>query len=345
MVTSSTDNERAGHGPLRVGLIGEGGLWPRLAAAADACVLIQPVAYSSSAAVAPPGQMPRYDDPRQLLNHPGLEAVILAVSTRQDVELGQLAAERGLHVWRCGPLGRNFAEGVEIVRRVRQVPTVYRVASWWEYVVDHVWHELRWPDVFRVLFSELRAATAGPAPTATRAHLTEVAGGALADAGYNLLEALVGLRGLPSSVVGLIGAVASPAGARDTEELAAALLRYDDGGSALVRAAWDLRLGEQHLLHQGPDGCVVLTDEEVTLLDAGGELVERRPLPADYWVGELSRFAELVRSMARDRAVAPLERHLAVSALLETIYLAARTGHPESPRKLYQVQGRPEPQA
>ncbi len=231
------------------------------------------------------------------------------------------------------------------MRRVRQLPTIYRVASWWEYVVDHVWHELPWPSVFRVRFSELRAAADGPSPSSTRAHLAEVAGGALADVGYNLLEALVGMRGLPSSVAALTGQLVGGSTAREAEELAAALLRYEDGGSAIVRAAWDLRPAEQHLLHQGPDGGVVLTDEEVALLDAAGKPLERRPLPSDYWVSELSRFAELVRSAARDRASAPLERHLAVSALLETIYLAARTNHPESPRKLYQVQGWPEPHA
>ena len=35
---------------------------------------------------------------------------------------------------------------------------------------------------------------------------------------------------------------------------------------------------------------------------------------------------------------------LAVSALLETVYLSSRTGHPEIPRRLFEVQKWPEPE-
>jgi hypothetical protein len=61
--------------------------------------------------------------------------------------------------------------------------------------------------------------------------------------------------------------------------------------------------------------------------------------------GELERFVAAVREpdSAASQEVT-LERHMAVSALLQATYLSARTGQPESPLKLYEVQGWPEPQ-
>ncbi len=184
-------------------------------------------------------------------------------------------------------------------------------------------------------------------PTIGPANLNERrAAGALIYAGYDLLEALVALRGLPDSVTAIIGNYRggnSPT--RETEDTSTALLRYPAGGSAIIRVTWDLPPTSARLVHFSATHRVELTADEVILADVAGNTQDRQPLGGDYLAGELSRFVELVRNRARDRALLPLERHLAVSALLETIYLAARTGHPESPAKLYEAQRWPGPRS
>lgn len=278
-----SDNEHKPQGPVRVGLIVDGERGDALAAAADACLMLQPLGWSGSSGPAELTAQSRSDDPRQLLTQPGLEAVLLATSTRQDLELATLAAERGLHVWRWPPVATGFAEAAEVVTRVRSLPTVHRVASWWEYVSDHVWHELDWPEAFVPVFSDLRAATTGPAADARLARPGQVAGGALAHAGYALLEALVALRGLPDVVVGAMGSFRQSGGGgpRETEDVAAAILRYAGGGTAVVRAAWDLPPLEQQLIHHGATTSVILTTEEACLERADRPTPDRRPLPGD----------------------------------------------------------------
>lgn len=342
---SPTNNDRRPPGPVRVGLVADGPPLPRLTAALEACLFMQPLGQAGMPPTAGLRQVPRFDDPRSLLAQPGLEAVLLATATRQDLALAAMAAERGLHVWRLPPLARSFAEAVEVVTRARQLPTIYRVASWWEYVSDHVWHELPWPAELTPRFSDLRAS--GPHPTSaglpTRA--PDTTAGALVVSGYSLLEALLAIRGLPESAAAAIGQYrkATAAAVGDAEDTAVAVLRYSDGEAALIRATWDMPPFEHQLAHHGPALSVTLTDDEVVLASSTGNVLDRRPLPGDFLASELLRFAEFVRGQARDRANAPLERHLAVNALLETVYLSARTGHPESPRKFYQVQGWPEP--
>ncbi len=342
---ATTHNEPKAQGPVRVGLIAQGEPFAALAAAIDACVLLQPLGQVGQPAAAGLPDVPWFDDPRTLFGQPALEAVILSSSTRADVELAALAAERGLHVWRPPPVARGFPEAAELLARVKRWHTIYRVASWWEFVADHAWHELPWPDGFTPRFSDLRVSAAGPAPNDWRATPADTAGGVLATDSYALLEALVALRGLPTRVAAALGRFrrTRSGAARETEDTAAAVLYYADGGAAVLRATWDTVPCECVLRHHGAQVSVTLTADEVALADALGSTCDRRPLPGEFLTSELLRFAECIRSAARDRAAAPLERHLAVSALLEALYLSARTGDPESPAKFYQVQGRPEP--
>jgi predicted dehydrogenase len=335
-MSSPTNNEHKSPGPVRVGLVADS--WPlaSLTAALDACLLLQPLGQAGMPPAAGLRGVPHFDDPRSLLAQPGLEALLLATGTRNDVTLAAMAAGRGLHVWRLPPLARSFAEAVEVVTHARQLPTIYRVASWWEFVSDYVWHELPWPADLVPRFSDLRASVRRPAHNAA---------GSLAHIGYPLLEALLAVRGLPDTVAAAVGSYRTPGAGvtNESEDAAVALVRYSDGGAALIRVTVDIPPFEQQLAHHGARLSVTLTDDEVLLATADGKPPERRPLPGDFLTSELLRFAEFVRGQARDRATAPLERHLAVNALLEALYLSARTGHPESPRKFYQVQGQPEP--
>jgi len=342
---SDPNNEQAPRGPVRVGLIADGPELRVLAAAIDACVLIQPLGQAGMAAAAAAAGIPRQDDPRVLLAQPDLEAVVLGPSTRGDVDWAAMAAEHGLHVWRLPPLAASFAEATEVVSRARQLPTIQRVASWWEYVADHVWDDLQWPAGFDPSFSDLRAGVAATSSESDAGTLGRQTGNTLTGGGYALLEALVAVRGLPESVAGMTGNCRGPSAGAESgaEDVAVAVLRYGGGGCAVLRATRGLPPIERQLTHHAAQATVTMTDQEVWLTAADGQEIDRRPLPGDFLASELLLFAELVRSAGRDRAIAPFERHLAASALVEAIRLSARTGQPESPRKFYEVQGWPGP--
>lgn len=335
-------SEQGAPNRLRVGLIahGEGlaSLGPILQASQLVCVCGQ-AGMPQAAALA---DIPWVDDQRVLISQPDLQALLLATAPRLDVELAAIAAQRGLPVWRLPPAGRTFVDASEVVGQARQAASVYRVASWWEHVLDHLSQEGAWPERFEPVYSEAFVSASGPPANSWRASAADAAGGALATDGYRWLEALVAVRGLPETVSATIGHVRPEFGAvgRESEDTAAVILRFPDGGFGLVRAAWDLPPAEQRLLHHGPTATITLNDDEFVVVGREGTPSDRRPMPGDFLAGELIRFVEAVRGSARDRAAVPFDRHVAVSALLETIYLAARTGHPESPRKLYEVQGR-----
>jgi predicted dehydrogenase len=288
-----------------------------------------------------------HDDARVMIAQSGIEALLLAASPRAAWELEPLAAERGLPIWRLPPLARNFAEASELVRRVRQRNVPYRVVSWWPAIAGDVEWALRWREGFKPLFTRVRIAAAGPPSNSWRASLGDGPGGVLATDGYAMLEALVAVRKLPERVSASVSHVRRRPGEtpRETESVAVAILRYESATTTSVQAVWDIPPFGQSTEHHGPEWTVVLEPERVGIHGERGEVLEeRRWQPGAFLHDELEHFAAVVRNpTAYPQPDATLERHLAVTALLQAIYLAAQTGQPETPRKFYEVQAWPEP--
>lgn len=332
---------------LRIGLMAEPGALSQLVPALTACDRLEIVAQSGMLAGSAAPHWPHVPDLRVLLEDPQIQAVVVALPTRRGTEVIRQALTRPLHVWALPPLAAAFDEAVELIALTRKQRAILRIASWWEIVVEQAWHDLAWPEGFQVTFSDGSVSASGPDPSYWQADPKAAAGGVLAAAGYRLLESLAISRGLPETVVA--ATLRQPPDAagvqRQTEDAAVAILRYGNDAIGTVRAAWDLAPHELRLCHQSATATVVLGEDELTLLGNDGTARDRHPLAGDFLLGEFQRFVALVEGQAHGQAVATLERHLLVSALLESIYLAARTNHPESPRKLYELHGLPVPRA
>ena len=344
---SQTDNETpTAAAPLRVGLLADADEAPRYAEALRQCPSLELCVCAGMPQEAVPDDAEWFDDTRVLIAQGGVNALIIGSSPRVGVSVGEMALERGVPVWRPPPLGRNFAEAVEVARRLQTTDVVYHVASWWE----HVGAELSWAlgvePTYKPVFSEVHVNAPGPPLQSWRSSQVNAGGGVLACDAYAALEALIAVRGLPESAMGVIGKcrrrISQPP--RETEDVANAILRYENGGVAGVRAAWDIAPTNQITLHHGSELSVRYDETTVTVLGPDGAVLEQRPLPPSFLATEMARLAAAITGEnPPEAAPARIERHLAVSALLETVYLSSRTGHPELPRRLFEVQKWPEP--
>jgi predicted dehydrogenase len=344
---SETDNETPAAAPLRVGLLADGDEAPRYAAAVRQCPRLELCACAGMPQGSAPDGAEWFDDTRVLLARSGLDALVIGSSPRVGVSVGEMALDHGVPVWRPPPLGRNFAEAIEVARRLKTTEVVYRVASWWE----HVESELRWALGFDAgrepVFSEVHVSAAGPPLQSWRSSQVDAGGGVLACDAYAALEALIAIRGLPESAVGVIGKCRrrSSEPPRETEDVAHAILRYENDGVGCVRATWDIAPTGQTTRHHGSESSMRYDETAVAVLNPDATVLEQRPLPSGMLAAEMSRLASDIKSPAAPQATNKRnERHLAVSALLETIYLSSRTGHPETPRRLFEVQKWPQPQ-
>lgn len=332
--------------PLRVALVCDAdGAQPVLAALRE--VPLNVVAQSGRQPVAELPGAQWYDDARIMLAQSGAEALLLATSTRQAVELAELAADHKLAVWRPPPLARTFAEATELVTKCRQRNLVYRVASWWDAIKDAMQAALTFGDGVKPAFSHVRVSAAGPSVQSWRASATDAAGGVLASDAYDMLEAFLAVRGVPQRASAIVANVRRRTGElpRETEDVATAVLRYEGGRTAAIQATWDVPPYFETSEHHGAELTVVLERQRVAVRSRDGKILFERELAPDrFWRDELTAFAAAVRAPEPPAEQdAALERHIAVTALLQAVYLSNRTGQPEAPLKFYEAQGWPEP--
>lgn len=332
--------------PRRVGLLADEHTGARLAALLMASPRWELVALAGPQLEGLPDSVHWYDDRRIMIAQSGIEALVLADSPRTALDVMETAQGRGLAIWRLPPLARNFAEATQLIRMVQSSQAVYRVASPWELWREAITTALRSVEDFRPRYTEISVRAPGPPVQSWQAGVVEAGGGvAMLDA-YGALESLIAVRSLPDNVSAATARFRRHPGQapRETEDTAAVIFRYEGGGMVNVQATWDLPPYEQYTRHHGAEHTVTCDQRSVQVWDRDGQVLSSAPLPDDLLAAELERFADLLDQpeppATRDKT---LERHLAVNALLEATYLSARTWHPETPRKFYEVQGWPAP--
>ncbi len=333
--------------PIRVGLItSSDSPDPYLRALAEVRTL-RLVAGSGGSQRDYPDSVRWFDDRRVLLAQAGVQAVLLVVSPRTGQELADEAVAAGVHVWRPAPIATSFAAAADHLRRVLAGHSTYRLASSVDRGGAAIQRALTHPQGVVPAFSTLRVRAAGPSADSWRCSQKDAGGGVLFSDGYSLLEILIAARGLPQSVYCQLAHCHRRDGEppRETEGVALAVLRYSDGEVALIDAAWDAQPAVMELLLEGPSGRIELMPGEARVVSADGQCLAKFASDTPAWLTEeLERFAASIRAGQSGAALAAgLERHLGVSALLEAAYLSSRTGQPEDPRRLYEVQKWPQP--
>ena len=345
MSTTDNDNLKSPQ-PLYAGLIAEAEEAARYAKAIQTCAMLSLRARAGMSKNVLSDESKWYDDTRVMIAQGELDVLILAGSPREGVAIGELAAEHGVHVWRPPPLGRNFGEAIEVASRLKTSAVVYRVASWWEHVGPQLLHAIATEPGGDPLFSEIRLATPGPPLHSWRSSQIDAGGGVLLQDAYFMLEALLAIRGLPENVSGYTGKCRRlpEQPPRETEDVATLLLRYDDGGSAHICALWDLPPFSTETRHHGNSLSVHYDHRTVSIVEPDCRQRDQHPLPDEFLPAEMELLVrEIQRKKQPGESRDTIDRHLAVSALLEAAYLAARTAHPEIPRRLFEVQKWPEP--
>jgi predicted dehydrogenase len=327
---------------VRAALIADNRCVKNLVAAVRAAERFELVAQAGMDRQAAAPDVDWFDDIRAPIAQSRAAAVLIAGSTRQAVEAGRLAFEHGVHAWRIPPLGRDFAETLELVRRSRSARVILHASSWAEGALgEPVTSIAREPG-----YAELCVRARGPGAGDWRCTKHDAGGGVLAHDAYPWLELAVRLRGLPEwaqcALAHARGAAGQPP--RETEAVAVAILRYESGAMLHAHASWDVPPFESSLTCHGRQASVRVTPERCTLLDLDGHPADDTTLPDRPVTLDLMDFADQVLSGHRpEQFEHALETHVAVAAITEAAYLSSRTGQLESPGKLYEVHRWPQP--
>lgn len=292
--------------------------------------------------------VPAYSDNRSLLAEARPKAAYLAAPPAAAAELVEACADRGVHVWKELPLARNLAEGVAIVRRMERAGLKLAVGTQRRFAAGYrrAWELRSWLGPL-FLARAYYLFNWGPR-LGWRADQAAAGGGALLELGYHPIDLLIWMLGAPEQVYGanarhsrLAESQAPEDRLYNTDDTAAAILRYDDGCMAsVVTTRRSGPLTEGLSLH-GRDWSLAASGETCALRDPDGSVLDQvndSAGPQGVFRRQAEAFAQAVLTDAQRYSCSGRENLLTL-AVIEAMYLSNRTGQPEHPARFLQQQG------
>jgi predicted dehydrogenase len=249
-----------------------------------------------------------YDDWRELVRDPEVDAVYVATPVYLHAEQTIAAAEAGKHVLCEKPMAMSAAECDRMIAACRHAKVTLGVAYYRHFypVVVRIRQLVDSGAIGSPVFAQMVASEPfDPAPGAPRYWLvqrSQSGGGPMADFGCHRIEVLVHLLGAVASVESV---VTNAALEREVEDTAAALLRFETGACALVTAtnaaAARLDTLEIHGTH-GSIRVALLNSGDLVVSVGGQERLESHPPAANVHVPLVEDFVNAVQH-GRDPAV------------------------------------------
>jgi predicted dehydrogenase len=328
-------------------VIGAGGFGSPTLSAVRQCPLLRLVGVgdrdpSVAARAGLEAQAPHFVDNRALLAQTRPDVAFVAAPPAAAVEIVSCCAERGVHVWKELPLARNLNEGVAIVRRMRQAGLKLVVGTQRRFAAGYrrAW-ELR-RRIGQVYLARAHYLFNWGPNLGWRGDVASAGGGALMELGYHPIDLMLWMLGLPEAVYGMT-AVAKldplpgegPPRLHDTDDTAAALLRYGQGRMASVVATRISGPVSEELSLHGRLGSITAGAQRCLLRDPDGntrDRLEDDAAPAVVFARQVESFARAVASGQEQYHCSGLE-NLRTLAVIEATYLSDRTAQPESPAR------------
>lgn len=295
-------------------------------------------------------KIPAYADNRSLLAETRPKAVYLATPPTASGELISACADRGIHVWKEQPLARNLDEAVAFVQRMEQVGLKFAIGTHRRFTTGYrKAYGLR-EKLGRIFLGRAHYLFNWGPNLDWRGDKASAGGGALLELGYHAIDLLVWMLGLPEQVYGLTahgnrpgdtGPEGQPLPIYDTDDTAAAILNYKSGAMTTVVTTRSSGPVSEELSLHGRGGSLTACSESCLLRDPDGNVLDHineEPTPTAPFKRQAEVFA---RAVIDDEPTWPCSarENLLTMAVLEAIYLSARTSQPESPASCLQTRG------
>jgi predicted dehydrogenase len=288
-----------------------------------------------------------YDDYRSLIVENPLDALFVAIPPFLRGKYLSLAAEHRCPVWMLAPVARRFDEAIEIMDRFEKAQCPVAVARGWGIEPAMQPDAIDMDRLGRFFLASGTVTTCIEEDLDWRGDSVRAGGGVLLDYGYELVDTLVKVMGLPASVYAAAKSVSRP-GTRfpyDTEDTAAILCQFSNGAIATVTACWTSGPPRCDIEFLGVGGSVRIDPGRVVGRDRSGErILVDQARAVNPMLASIENFLSSLRSNP-ERARSSVRDHLPTMAVIQAAYLSARTGQPESPAAIFAMHDVKEPLA
>jgi len=279
-----------------------------------------------------------------------LDCLLVAAETHTCDEQIRAALRRKCGILKTTPPARTFAEALEYVQLAQSESVAFAIANPGRFQAG--------PARARELIAQghlghifLVTASCGFAIVDRPAWLIDpqvAGGGVLLHDAYQVLDQVFSCCPLPEQVYALKTNHAPDKQQRLclTEDTAVVCLRFSDAfmGSLVATRSKGTGPNRVSIEVHGKEGLLTLTDNEVVLAGRNGQDEQRWPCSEDEQVVMerlLTSFAQSLRAPDEHPFPCSGAENLKNMAVLESVYLSARTGFPEEPARILQMAGHP----
>lgn len=338
-------------GELRIGIVGAG--WaarvihlPGLRAAAMPVAAICDMDPTPARALAEQYGIPAvYSDWREMLAKEHLDAISVCVPNRHHHDITVAALDAGAHVICEKPLGASLAEAQAMFAAAARSGRILMAGQSWRFgaAATAIKRVAAAGELGEVYYAEATALRRMGIPAWGTFHQAALAvGGALLDIGVHMLDLAVWLMGNPKPVrvsatterrFGTRPEIAKMAGnawdpARfDVEDFAVAMVRFANGATLVLRAAWAAHIErEEFSVRLCGTEAGALTSPPTLFFNHHGRPADERfqLVETSMYEREMAHWARVLRGEA-EPLVKP-EETLNVQAILDAAYRSAAAG-------------------
>ncbi|MFC1763209.1 Gfo/Idh/MocA family protein [Planctomycetota bacterium] len=302
---------------------------------------------------------PCFDDYRQFIVQNRFDCLFVIAGLHSCLEHVRLALKNGVHVLKLPPMARSFEEAASLVdlansHQVRfDVATPLRCSD--SYPALHVFQQETPLDKPFLIRAQCDIGMLPPEveegvplhPDHELAWVTDqtlAGGGVLLHHGYEMLDQIVSLFGLPQQVYALCSSLTSdnPQLHHLTEDSALVTLRFGERLMADLVALrhWDARDNYEFLRIHGREQVAYVDSEQLCICDTRGNSQERTQFTYDSiatWHHLLDSYGMSLSHPKQHPFCSGHHSNQAVMAVMEAAYLSARTGSPEEPSRILRL--------
>jgi len=284
-----------------------------------------------------------FDDYRQLVIQNELDCLLVAAGLYSCEQHIRSAIKKKFNIFKLKPPARNFEEASELVRLAKA-----------EGVKLSVGVPLRFGEVFAQLNSVIETGTVEQVSLVTvdseyrREYRPAwhndpnlAGGGALLREGYEIIDLMVQVFGVPELVYSLVTNTASDRQQRHalTEDSAVVTMKY--GSDLCVNLVVTRALGPQSEIENtrcfGKEKVLILCRDKMRIEDRTGRKLKQKRLAYDESAAmkeSLESFAMSILEPQEHKLQCSGQEQLKNMAVIEAAYLSSRTGMPEQPRRI-----------
>jgi predicted dehydrogenase len=280
-----------------------------------------------------------YDDYRSLIVENALDALFVAVPPFVRGRYLALAAQRGLPVWMVTPAARRLDEALALMEQFERAECPLVVSREWGIEESLQPEAVGLTHLGRLFFARGNVMTCWSDDLDWRGDSVRAGGGVLLDRGYGLVDTLVQVMGVPSTIYAAARGVSRPGGRYpyDTEDTAAVVCQFTGGAIAVISACWTSGPTRTKLEIHGAGGAMHVDATHVRIRDRSGQTeVAAHVRGANPFIPQIETFLSGLSS-GKTGMLSAIRQHLATMAVIQAAYLSVRTGQPESPATIFQM--------